>query len=75
LAEAAWLEAASVDAFRVLRLELRAHSAPRRLLRAASRAARDERRHARAAGALARRFDVTVPAVERQASPLRDSVG
>ncbi len=71
LADAAWLEAASVQAFRVLREELRAHGAPRRLLRAASRATRDERRHARIAGALARRFDARVPAVERQAPPLR----
>src|SRR5688572_29973927 len=30
LADAAWLEAASVDAFRLLRRELRAHGAPRR---------------------------------------------
>jgi hypothetical protein len=56
LTEAARLEAASIDAFRILRCELRAHGAPRRLLRAASRAARDERRHARIAEALARRF-------------------
>jgi hypothetical protein len=55
-AEAARLEAASVDAFRILRKELVAHGAPRRLLRAASRAARDEVRHARTTGALARRW-------------------
>jgi len=71
LADAAWLEAASVDAFRVLRHELHAHGAPRRLLRGASRSARDERRHARAAGALARRFGVAIPAVERADSPRR----
>jgi hypothetical protein len=71
LAEAAWLEAASVDAFQLLRCELRAVGAPRSLLRAASRSARDERRHARIAGALARRFGVAVPAVERAAAPLR----
>jgi hypothetical protein len=55
LAAAAQLEGASVVAFRRLRRELRAHGAPRRLLRSASRAARDERRHARRVGALARR--------------------
>ncbi|HEX2674709.1 MAG TPA: hypothetical protein VHM25_27725, partial [Polyangiaceae bacterium] len=55
-ARAAQLEAASVVAFRGLRAELRAHGAPRRLLRALSRAARDEQRHTRATSALARRF-------------------
>ncbi|MGC4092712.1 MAG: hypothetical protein QM756_33495 [Polyangiaceae bacterium] len=74
LVEAAWLEAASVAAFRVLRAELRAHGAPRHLLRAASRSQRDERRHARASRALARRFGSSVPAVERSASPLRPLV-
>jgi hypothetical protein len=71
LSDAAWLEAASVDAFRLLRRELRAHGAPRRLLRAASRSARDERRHARATRALARRFGVSVSPVERDASLAR----
>ena len=52
----AGLEQASVTAFRILRDELRAHGAPKRLVRAAARAARDEIRHARATGALARRF-------------------
>lgn len=66
LADAAWLEAASVDAFRLLRRELRGHGAPRRLLRAASRSARDERRHARVAKALARSFGLTVAPVERE---------
>jgi hypothetical protein len=66
LADAAWLEAASVEAFRLLRRELRSHGAPRRLLRAASRSARDERRHARIASSLARRFGVTVAPVERE---------
>jgi len=56
LAQVAYLEAASIDAFRVLRAELRAHRAPKRLLRAASRAKRDEVRHARATRALARRY-------------------
>jgi hypothetical protein len=49
------LEAASVDAFRILRNDLRAQSAPKRLVKAAGRAARDEIRHARATRALARR--------------------
>jgi len=55
-AEVARLEAASVHAFRILRDELRAHGAPKKLQRAAARAARDEIRHTRATGALARRF-------------------
>lgn len=55
-AEIAHLEAASVTAFRILRDELRLQGAPKRLVRAAGRAARDEIRHARATGALARRF-------------------
>jgi hypothetical protein len=55
-AEVAYLEAASVDAFRILRDELATHRAPPGLVRAAARAARDEIRHARATGALARRF-------------------
>jgi hypothetical protein len=71
LADAAWLEAASVEAFRLLRRELRGLGAPRRLLRAASRSARDERRHARVSKALARRFGVTVAPVEREAAEAR----
>ena len=59
--QAALLEAASVDAFRWLRRDLRAHGAPRRLLRQASRAMREEKRHARRMGALAKR---SVGAVE-----------
>lgn len=55
-ADIAHLEAASVTAFRVLRDELRANGAPKKLVRAAARAARDEIRHTRATGALARRF-------------------
>lgn len=70
LADAAWLEAASVHAFRGLRHELRAHGAPQRLLRAAGRAARDERRHARVSAALARQHgvDVAPVLVEQQAA-------
>jgi hypothetical protein len=68
-AEIARLEAAAVTAFRVMRDELRAHGAPKRLVRGAARAARDEVRHARATGALARRFgaEPKAPVVERGA--------
>lgn len=66
LADAAWLEAASVIAFRELRSELHSHRAPRRLLRALSRSARDERRHARASKALARRFGIRVPPAQSE---------
>lgn len=55
-AEMARLEAASVHAFQCLRRELVAHRAPRRLVRAAERAARDEVRHARMTRALAYRY-------------------
>jgi hypothetical protein len=55
-ARVACMEAGSVDAFRLLRDELRAHGAPGRLVRGASRAVRDEMRHVRQTAALARRF-------------------
>jgi hypothetical protein len=55
LADAARLEAASVDAFRRLARELAARGAPRALVRAAERSARDEIRHARVTTRLARR--------------------
>jgi hypothetical protein len=66
LAQVAYLEAASIDAFRTLRAELRAHRAPRRLSNAASRARRDEVRHARTTRALARRYGgaTTMPRVD-----------
>ena len=72
LARAAYLEAASVDAFYILHDELAAHGAPKRLLSAALRAARDEVRHAREAGALARRYGArpAKPRVRRR--PPRD---
>jgi len=71
-AEMARLEAASIDAFRQLRRELIAHGAPRRLVRAAGRAARDEIRHTRVTSALARRHGCAAlpPVVERR--PVRD---
>ncbi len=71
LADSARLEAASIEAFRVLRRELVARRAPRRLLRAASRAARDERRHARIAGALARRFGAIAGPITIEPRPVR----
>lgn len=52
----AHLEEASVHAFHRLGRELRAHGAPRDLVRAAERSARDEVRHARVTARLARRF-------------------
>ncbi|RKH05338.1 hypothetical protein D7X74_34620 [Corallococcus sp. CA047B] len=63
-ARMAWLEAASVPAFLRLAEELKAHGAPRELIRAARRSAGEEVRHTRAAAALARRHGATVPAVE-----------
>jgi hypothetical protein len=59
LAHAAYLEAASVDAFRLVRRDLHALGAPRRLLQQASRAAREEKRHARRMRALAKRAGAT----------------
>jgi len=60
LARAAELEAAAVHAFQQLRADLSARHAPRPLLRALSRAARDERRHTRATRAMARRHGALV---------------
>ena len=55
-AEAAQLEAASIDAFKVLARELRAHGAPAALLVRTEEARRDEVRHARMTARLARRY-------------------
>jgi hypothetical protein len=60
-AHAAYLEAASVDAFQRLARELAAHGAPRRLIMASLRAARDEIRHARVTGSFAARAGAAVP--------------
>jgi hypothetical protein len=71
----AFLEAASVVAFHSLRDELALHGAPRRLQRAAARAADDEVRHAKLMNGLARRYGgrPTRVSVERQpARPLED---
>jgi hypothetical protein len=65
LAGVAALEGASVRAFRALEAELRAHGAPRSLVRRASSAQRDERRHARAMRAHARRHGAEPPPVPR----------
>lgn len=67
-ARSSYLEAASVDAFRILRDELRHHRAPTRLVRGCGRAARDEVRHARATAALARRHRArpTKPSIARR---------
>jgi hypothetical protein len=59
------LEALSVVAFRQLRAEVARHGAPRCIRAALSRAARDEKRHARSTGALARRFGGATPEVAR----------
>lgn len=66
-AEVAHLEAASVHAFSILHDELAALGAPSELLIAAKSAVRDEVRHARVTGALARRYgsDPKVPRVAR----------
>jgi hypothetical protein len=61
LANMAYMEAASVDAFERLASELEAYGAPVALRLRAIRAARDERRHARVMSALARRAGATVP--------------
>ncbi len=65
------LEAASVDAFRVLRAELKCHGAPRSLQELCKRAAADEVRHARVTGRLARRFQGLPVATQVAARPLR----
>jgi len=64
LAEAAWLEAVSVHAFVQLARELEHHGAPRRLVRLAIAAARDEVRHAALVGQLAARYGARPPIPE-----------
>jgi hypothetical protein len=65
LAETARLEAASVDAFEDLVLELGLHDAPRSLARAARASAGDERRHAATVASLARRVGAAPAPVVR----------
>ena len=62
LRASAWMEAVSVHAFERLATELASHGAPAWLVREAKRAARDETRHARTMGAIARSRGVRVPA-------------
>lgn len=58
----AHLEAASVDAFRMLRRDLVRFGAPLDLVRGAAKAMRDETRHARVMNRLARRYGASVTA-------------
>ena len=61
-ADGAYLEAASVSAFRILAEELVLHDAPAHLIEASIRAARDEERHASMMTAMARRSGAAVSA-------------
>jgi len=67
----AHLEAASIEAFMRLAEELNAHGAPTPLIRAATRAARDEARHARLTARQAARFGASVPTVRIAPSLVR----
>ena len=71
-ARAAWLEAASIQAFRRLARELRAHGAPEELVARARSAAKDEARHARLMTHLAKRSGAKVPRVEYEDRGVRD---
>lgn len=70
LGQSALLEAISVDAFRLLRRDLRALRAPRALLRQASRAMREEKRHARRMRALAKRAGRALPIPKGTNAPI-----
>ncbi len=72
LARAAWLEAASVHAFRRLARELEAYDAPRALVLRAKACARDEGRHARMMTALAKKHGVCPPRVATPPLTVRD---
>ncbi len=72
LARMATLEAAAVPAFERLAKELEAYGAPGRLVEAARRSARDEVRHARSVGELARVFGGEPGALKAEALPVRD---
>ncbi len=65
------LEAASIDAFRILRVELAHHGAPAALLEDATRAEGDEVRHARMTRKLARRYGARPRAVRVPPRPVR----
>jgi rubrerythrin len=70
-AEVARLEASAVHAFQIMARELAALGAPRRLERAARRAARDEVRHAKLTARLARRHGAEPRSPEVTPRPLR----
>jgi hypothetical protein len=72
LAANAHLEAASIDAFEILAMELGAHRAPPTLIQAACAATADERRHADAIGRLAASRGVVAPEVHVNRGPTRD---
>ncbi|CAN5892372.1 hypothetical protein BH11MYX4_BH11MYX4_10970 [soil metagenome] len=72
LAASAFLEEASIGAFLGLERELRAHGAPTSLTERARAAARDEARHTRVLGALARRAGATPTRARRQPRVIRD---
>jgi len=72
IARAAWLEAASIHAFRRLSRELEAHGAPPALVRRARACARDEARHARIMTRMARRRGAAVPRVVVRSCDVRD---
>jgi hypothetical protein len=71
-AQAAWLEAASVGAFRRLARELKAHGAPAQLIASANAAARDEIRHARLMARYAKKRGAIVPRVVVEKMGVRD---
>jgi hypothetical protein len=71
LTRCAQLEAASIDAFEILGAELKGFGAPRRLVRSARRAARDEIRHARTMTALAGRQGATAKGQKVKCGPRR----
>jgi hypothetical protein len=73
LAQAAWLEAASVHAFVRLAHELGLHGAPRALIRAALAAVGDEVRHTAMMARLAARYGA-VPPVPEVAPPVARSL-
>lgn len=72
LARAAELEAASVVAFQVLELELRAYAAPEALLDRTREAARDEVLHARLVQSLATHFGGSMSPQSIRVSKVRD---
>jgi hypothetical protein len=70
-AHCAWLEAASVVAFRHLGRELATHGAPAKLVARAARAAREEIRHTVTTSRLARRFGARTAIPQLPRGPVR----